>query len=124
VYNASYLPDIAEVISSDVNDSWEGFEVNVKGASIITRAFILNSVAKGAVIVNASSTVAHFQFLPGYSSYCSSKAAALKMFDYLAGENDGIRAMNCHPGVLDTDMGRKSAKSVKPVAYDDSKYFF
>lgn len=30
--------------------------------------------------------------------------------------------VSCHPGVLDTDMGKKSAKGIKPIAYDDSKY--
>ncbi|RFU25953.1 hypothetical protein B7463_g10385, partial [Scytalidium lignicola] len=119
VHNASYLSDIAEVVSSDVNDWWEGFEVNVKGTFVITRAFLHNSIGKGAVIINVSSAVAHFPFLPGYSSYAGSKAAAVRLLDYIAGENAGVRVVSCHPGVIDTDMGRKSAEYVKPAAYDD-----
>ena len=32
-----------------------------------------------------------FLFLHGYSSYAASKVAALKLFDYVAVENDGLR---------------------------------
>jgi hypothetical protein len=44
------------------------------------------------------------------------------MFDHIAGGSKGVRVVSYHQGVLDTDMGKKSAKSIKPIAYDDSKY--
>lgn len=122
VHNAGYLPDMEPVASSDADDWWQGFEVNVKGAFNMVQAFLRSAVPKGAVIINVSSAVAHFPFLRGYSSYAASKVAALKLFDYVAAENDGLRVVSCHPGNVETEMGRKSAKSYKPVSYDGSKY--
>jgi NAD(P)-dependent dehydrogenase (short-subunit alcohol dehydrogenase family) len=38
------------------------------------------------------------------SAYSTSKAANLKMLDYFAAENPGVRSVSLHPGVVDTEI--------------------
>jgi NAD(P)-dependent dehydrogenase (short-subunit alcohol dehydrogenase family) len=122
VHNAGYLPDLDPVLASSAQEYWKGFEINVKGAFNVARAFLRNAVPKGAVIVNISTAAAHFGVIPRYSSYANSKIAALSLFNYIGGENPDVRVVNMHPGLLDTDMGKKSNKAVPVAQFDDSKF--
>jgi NAD(P)-dependent dehydrogenase (short-subunit alcohol dehydrogenase family) len=60
-------------------------------------------------ILNISTCVGHMPPLEaGVSAYAASKAGAAKLFDYIAFENPELHIVNVHPGLVDTDMSRKS----------------
>lgn len=113
IANASYLPDLSPVLKSKVQDWWKGFEINVKGQYNLVQAFLALSV-KNAILINISSCVAHLPFAPGHGSYHASKLAAFKLFDYIQIENPDLIVMHFHPGVIDTDMARKSYAAGTP----------
>ncbi|KAI5456964.1 hypothetical protein BGZ63DRAFT_395179 [Mariannaea sp. PMI_226] len=113
VANASVLPDPKTLLASDQTDWWSGFETNVKGQFNLAHAF-LSLASKDATLINITSCVAHFPFVPGSSSYHASKLAALKIFDYLQFENPDLTVMQFHPGVVETSMSQKSFDSGIP----------
>jgi NAD(P)-dependent dehydrogenase (short-subunit alcohol dehydrogenase family) len=113
VANASYLPDLTPVLKSKADDWWKGFEINVKGQYNLVQAFSALAV-DNAILINISSCVAHLPFAPGHGSYHASKIAAFKLFDYIQIENPDLIVMHFHPGVIDTDMARKSYAAGTP----------
>jgi len=107
VNNAGYLPSPGAVASTDTDDWWRGFEINVKGSLLATQAF-LRHAATDAVLINNSTGLAHSEPFPGFSGYASSKLAGTKLFDYVQAENPGIRVVNLQPGIVETAMNIKS----------------
>jgi NAD(P)-dependent dehydrogenase (short-subunit alcohol dehydrogenase family) len=85
------------------------FAVNVRGAFLTTRRAVKNMIARRAgEIVNVSSIsgVIGPEKFPGFSAYCSSKAALISMTESLAVElkEHGIRVNCVSPGSVDTPM--------------------
>lgn len=108
VSNSGFLSTPSTIASSDFDDWWRSMETNVKGAFLVSRAF-LRHAAKDAYLLNISTGIGHMPALPGgMSDYAASKAAAIKLFEYVALENPGIHVVNVHPGVVESDMNRKS----------------
>jgi len=107
VNNAAYLPDITPTVSASVQEWWRGFEVNVLGTFLVTRAF-LKSAAANSVLVNVSTAISHIPAIPGGSSYGASKAAGVRFMEFFAAENPTVRVVNLHPGSVETDMNNKS----------------
>ncbi|KAH0555671.1 hypothetical protein GP486_006383 [Trichoglossum hirsutum] len=124
VNNAAYLPDPTPAKDASVDEWWRGYEVNVKGSLILTQAFLNTAVSKDAVLINVSTAGVHVpvQYLPGLSSYSSSKLAAVKLFDYIQQENPGIRVISVHPGVIATEMNTKSAAGGVRLSFDDGEF--
>ncbi|KAK3685193.1 hypothetical protein B0T22DRAFT_442385 [Podospora appendiculata] len=119
VANAGYLNTSVPLDDLTETDFWTSFEVNVKGAFNLLRAFGPVAAA-GAVVINVSSGIAHFAYLPGYSGYHASKIAAVKLFDHFNAEHPGVRVTHLHPGVLATEMGaRAQEEGVVKLDYDD-----
>jgi NAD(P)-dependent dehydrogenase (short-subunit alcohol dehydrogenase family) len=77
VANADYLPDIDPIVKIDPEEWFKGFEINVKGNLNLVNAFI-PVATEGASIISISTVSAHLQYMPGYSSYQTSKPAAAK----------------------------------------------
>ncbi|PTB70306.1 NAD(P)-binding protein [Trichoderma citrinoviride] len=113
VANASVLPDPGTVLASDASQWWSGFEINVRGQFNLVRAFV-PLAEKNATLINVTSSVAQFPFVPGSSSYHGSKLAAVKIFDYLHFENPELRVLQFHPGVVQSSMSQKSFDSGIP----------
>lgn len=107
VHAAGYLSAIEPVISTAPNDWWDSFEINVKGTYNAARAFIANASAQ-PVLLNVSTAVAHLPSMPGYSGYAASKIAAAKVMENLAAESPNVHVVNVQPGVIATDLQRKS----------------
>jgi NAD(P)-dependent dehydrogenase (short-subunit alcohol dehydrogenase family) len=92
----------------DVQDFWSTFNTNILGSIYTVKGFA-RYAAEGAHILNISTCVGHMPPLEaGVSAYAASKAAAAKLFDYIAFENPELHIVNVHPGLVDTDMSRKS----------------
>jgi NAD(P)-dependent dehydrogenase (short-subunit alcohol dehydrogenase family) len=119
VSNAGYLPEPAPISKQDVDDFWKGFEINTKGAFIVVRAF-LGVASPNATLINVSTGLAHF-VTPGSQAYSTSKTATLSFFEFVQNQNDALRVVSIHPGVILTDM---SIKSGFPAQDDgESKHF-
>ncbi|KAF4987225.1 hypothetical protein FDECE_15536 [Fusarium decemcellulare] len=110
VSNAAFLPVPEPVLSPDfdIQDWWTAFRTNVLGVVHSVRGFA-NHAAEEACFLNISTCISHIPPLEaGVSAYAASKAAANKLLDYIALENPGLRVMNVHPGLVESDMSRKS----------------
>jgi NAD(P)-dependent dehydrogenase (short-subunit alcohol dehydrogenase family) len=118
VANAGYLAEPKPFSSGNLTDWWHGFEVNVKGTAIAAQEF-LTVAAENAVLLSLSTSIVHLGYIPGFSSYAASKTAAVRMLDFVQGENPGIRVINVQPGVVDTDMSRKTGMTGVP--FDDGR---
>lgn len=91
-----------------MQDWWTTLNTNILGALYTVRGFV-RYAAEGAHVLHISTCISHIPPLEaGVSVYAASKAAAAKMFDYIALENPELHVVNVHPGLVDTDMSRKS----------------
>jgi NAD(P)-dependent dehydrogenase (short-subunit alcohol dehydrogenase family) len=105
VSNAGYSPPPTPIATIDPQDWLQGFDTNVKGSLYVIQAF-LKDAKVGSFLLNTSSGIGHMPALAGLSSYSSSKAAGIKMFESVAAENPGINVFNVQPGMIITDVHR------------------
>lgn len=106
VSNAGYVAYLARTSESSFETIWNHFEVNVKGALLVTLEFMKHCVQTGATIVNVSSGAAVINFADGLSAYSAAKVGMMKMLDYMYREESDrdLRIFNIHPGVVPTAM--------------------
>jgi NAD(P)-dependent dehydrogenase (short-subunit alcohol dehydrogenase family) len=107
VNNAGYMDEHKALAETDLNDYWYCFEVNVKGPVATTRAF-LKVAQPGATIINISSSAAVMPFAPTVSAYSGSKIAVSKIMECVRHENPDLCVFNLQPGLIDTDMAKKT----------------
>ncbi len=118
VHNAGYQPDLVPITQSGIQDWWSGFAINVKGAFIVTQAF-LKVAASDATLIDLTTGMVHFPAFPGYSAYLASKSAELRFFDSVQLENPEMHVVHVHPGVVATAMGQKSLDAGADFPLDD-----
>jgi NAD(P)-dependent dehydrogenase (short-subunit alcohol dehydrogenase family) len=118
INNAGYLPSFSAIGSSDPDEWWRGWEVNVKGVYLVTRFFwplLLNSPLR--IIINMSSICAFYN-TPLSTSYGSTKLAVMKFTEYIEQDHgpgkDGVLAFGLHPGGVMTELA-----SCLPEAYHE-----
>ena len=138
ILNAGYFPDASPIAPSSfasatessaaIKEWWKGFEINVLGSYITTRAFLANMHAKSSsnpvepVLIAASTAgICFYPPPPTFSAYGTSKVAAAQFFQSVAAENPEVRLINFHPGVIETEMGKKGAEAGLQLPPDDSK---
>lgn len=120
VHNAGYLPKLVPITQSGIQDWWSGFEINVKGAFIVTQAF-LKVAASDAILIDLTTGMVHLPAFPGYSAYQASKTAEHRFFDSVQLENPDLHVVQVHPGVVATDMGQKGLDAGVDLPLDDGK---
>ncbi|RFU73022.1 short-chain dehydrogenase [Trichoderma arundinaceum] len=109
VSNSAWMSSGAKIAESETAEWWQGFETNVLGAFLSFKAFHKHASPKGAYILNIDSGIAHMPPIPTLvSAYAGSKAAATKLFDYIAFEYPEYHVVNIQPGVVDTELNQKS----------------
>ncbi len=121
VANAGYLHTPKPLAQVDADDWWSGFNINVRGNFNLLLAFLPFAVPD-ATIINIGTAATHLPFVPGHSGYAASKLAAAQMFDYFRMENPGLRVVQFHPGVIATDMSKKTAESGMELPLDDREF--
>lgn len=130
ISNAGYLDQQLSIADSDLDDYWQSYEINVKGALIVTRAFVKthprlkapaaisqDSTIPKPVIVNISSGACHVttSMLPSLSAYATSKLAALQIFAFLQGDyRDSLSVFSLQPGEVQTAMAAKGGRDSLP----------
>lgn len=83
-------------------DGWySSVDINLKGSFNVARAF-LNHMNVDAKIVNVASFISFLNVAPQFSSYAVSKAAAVRLFDYVQLQQPGLSVIHVHPGMVQT----------------------
>lgn len=104
VANAGSLGPLSSIRDANPTEWFDGFETNVKGNFNLVHAFLPRAKDTSAII-HISSAVVHGPYFPNESSYCASKAGALKLFEYVHHENPDMFVMCLQPGLVpDTGM--------------------
>ena len=119
VNNAGLIDPIARIMDSDPA-AWGGIiDVNVKGVYHGMRhAMPVMAGQGGGTIVNISSGAAN-SFLEGWSHYCASKAAVLRLtgVGHKEAAEKGLRIVGLSPGTVATEMQEQIRDSgINPVS--------
>ncbi|MGB5334770.1 MAG: SDR family oxidoreductase [Woeseiaceae bacterium] len=109
VNNAGVIEPLAHLVDSDPELWGYAADVNYKGVYHGMRAAIPLMLGQGGgIVVNMSSGAAN-SALPGWSHYCSNKAAAKKLTEVAHNElsGSGIRIVGLSPGTVATAFMEK-----------------
>jgi 3-oxoacyl-[acyl-carrier protein] reductase len=119
VNNAGLIDPIARIADSDPAAWGKVIDVNVKGVYHGLRYALPVMQAQGCgTIVNISSGAAN-SALEGWSHYCASKAAVLRLTGVAHKEavGDGVRVLGLSPGTVATAMQEEiRASGINPVS--------
>ncbi|KAI9643580.1 hypothetical protein NHQ30_008201 [Ciborinia camelliae] len=117
---SGYCPTPSPIPSSEGEDWWKGFETNVQGTFLATRAFLPTADSSEATILGVTTDVSLLPvtYLPGLSSYVSSKLAQAKIYEFLAAENPNIFVATINPGMIETDNFYRTGATPDKVPID------
>ena len=119
INNAGQIDPISRIADSDPEAWGRVLDVNVKGVYHGLRFAIPVMVAQGGgTIINISSGAAN-SFLEGWSHYCASKAAVLRLTGIAQKEygHEGLRVIGLSPGTVATAMQEAiRASGINPVS--------
>ncbi|MEM7709231.1 MAG: SDR family oxidoreductase [Pseudomonadota bacterium] len=121
VANAGMIEPMAPLADADPEAWAQAITVNLTGTYHVIRAVLPAMLARGSgTILTVSSGAAH-RALPGWSSYCASKAGAKMLTESIHAEyGDTLRVMGLSPGTVATQMQREiKASGIGPVAQLD-----
>ncbi len=122
VNNAGLIDPISRIADSDPEAWGAVVDVNVKGVYHGLRyAIPVMQAQGGGTIINISSGAAN-SFLEGWSHYCATKAAVLRLTGVAHKEygEEGVRVIGLSPGTVATDMQVAIRKSgINPVSQLD-----
>lgn len=121
IANAGYHHTPAVLADASIDDLWHGFEVNVKGLMIGAKAF-LKSATPDAVLINVSTGAAHVRYFGPITGYASSKAAGVRVTEFIGVENPGVRVYSISPGIIATDMAVKSSQMDSGFRFDSGEF--
>ncbi|MBT8155443.1 SDR family oxidoreductase [Epibacterium ulvae] len=119
VNNAGLIDPITRIADSDPEAWTQVIDTNVKGVYYGLRYAIPIMIAQGGgTIINISSGAAN-SFLEGWSHYCASKAAVLRLTGVAHKEyhDQGVRLVGLSPGTVATKMQVSiKASGINPVS--------
>jgi NAD(P)-dependent dehydrogenase (short-subunit alcohol dehydrogenase family) len=104
VNNAGAFSDQGNLNAVDPKSWLLDFEVNVRGAHLVTQAFLslLGTEERGTVIKMATGIAT--SVTPDLSSYSISKLALFRLSEYIAAEYGNVSSVALQPGVVATDL--------------------
>jgi NAD(P)-dependent dehydrogenase (short-subunit alcohol dehydrogenase family) len=105
INNAGVIAPIARIVDT-ADASWnDSIAANLVGPMNLCRAALPALLESKGVILNLSSSAATLA-KEGWSAYCCGKAGLAMLTKCLLAEHadDGLKAFNFRPGVVDTDM--------------------
>jgi NAD(P)-dependent dehydrogenase (short-subunit alcohol dehydrogenase family) len=103
ISNAGILTPPGTVGGYDEKEFYKGIEL-IMGSAFNAIGMALPLLAPKAKVFNISSAIAHTDFVPDVWLYSATKAANIKMFDYLQIENPDLHVVNVQPGVVATEI--------------------
>ncbi|KAJ8131665.1 hypothetical protein O1611_g1961 [Lasiodiplodia mahajangana] len=119
VHAAGYMNSPAPAAAADLDDYWKAYEINVKSIVILAK-YLLPKASPNASVLSmvGGSIVFPTSMLVGLSGYLVSKLALAKTIEFLAAENPDVFFAAVHPGMVDTDLFRKSGATPDALAMD------
>ena len=117
VSGAAVVGPLDSVANVDSDTFLDALNANVAGSLYVAKAF-LRHAAPDATIVEISSSAAHLNFGPGFTSYSVGKLAVFRLWDSLGFANPGMSIFHLQPGIVDTAMNRE-AGGVDTVGFSD-----
>ncbi|CAD6591509.1 MAG: hypothetical protein ASARMPRED_005468 [Alectoria sarmentosa] len=120
VLNAGFITTPVSIAGTHVDDWWQSFETNVKGAITTVKAFLSTANSHHAAVLGVTTGVSGFPatMLPGLSAYAGSKLAQVRFLEFLAAENPNIFVATVHPGMVETAMFLKSGAQPEVMPMD------
>ncbi|KAK1977130.1 short chain dehydrogenase [Colletotrichum cereale] len=120
VLTAGYLSSPSPVAASASDEWWQSFETNTKGTYLVAKAFLPTANPSHAAVValTTGTTAMPAAALPGLSAYMASKLAQTKIIEFLAAENPTLFAATLHPGMVETDIFKKSGAKAEALPMD------
>ncbi|KAK2049810.1 short chain dehydrogenase [Colletotrichum somersetense] len=120
VLTAGYVSSPSSVAASATDEWWQSFETNTKGTYLVTKAFLPTANPSHAAVVafTTGTTALPAVALPGLSAYMASKLAQTKIIEFLAAENPNLFAVTLHPGMVETDLFKKSGAKAEALPMD------
>lgn len=106
VNNAAANSGAGTLHEVDPDEWWLNFEVNAKGAFLLTSKFISSlpdPFSTPATIINLVAGAA-WLVVPHMSGYSLSKLAGLQLMNFVAATYPNVTAVALHPGLVETDM--------------------
>lgn len=103
------------IADSDPDAWWRDVDVNLRGSYLIARTFVRavrgSGHQKARRLINVGSNNS-WRYIPGFSSYASSKIALNSLTEYVDKEEleagRGLRCVVMHPGGVLTEMAERS----------------
>lgn len=110
VFNNAGVAVSSSVLDSVVEDDAWLWDINFHGVVNGTRAFLPILVAQDAGAIVNTSSVFGLVGMPNQSAYCAAKFAVRGFTDSLRQElrGTGVRAVNVHPGGINTNIVRNA----------------
>ncbi|KAI1660194.1 hypothetical protein F4813DRAFT_316262 [Daldinia decipiens] len=120
IHTAGYVSTRGHIASSDTNEWWQSFETNAKGTYLSIKTFLPTANKTHATVLglNTGTMVFPIVILPGLSAYIASKLAETKIIEFLAAEQPNVFAATVHPGLIESDIFRKSGEKAETVPLD------
>ncbi|MFE5565681.1 SDR family NAD(P)-dependent oxidoreductase [Amycolatopsis japonica] len=108
INNAAVFGPAGPTWKTDEAKWWRAMEVNLRGAALVTRAFLPQMVERGSGrVINVVSRAGKLRW-PSASAYAVSKAAVIALTANLEGElrKTGVTVLAFDPGLVDAGMTR------------------
>lgn len=102
INNAGSFPK-APIADYDESAFYDLIQLNM-GSAFNSVIAILPLLAPMAKVFNISSVIAHTDFVPKTWLYSATKAANIKLFEYLQVEHPSLHVLNIQPGVIASEI--------------------
>lgn len=103
VVNAAVYGQAGNMTTISASNLVETFELNVATVLNTFQAFLPHA-AVDAALLHSSTLMAHIAPMNGSGVYPVTKAASLKLVDYIASENPQLRVISCQPAWTPTEL--------------------
>ena len=106
IYNAGVVGQMVPILDSDPDKWWNTWDINLRGAFLVTRAFLPVQLKGGDKQIAYTSSCGAWLALPGLSDYQPTKLALSRFTEFVGVEygEQGIVAFSIHPGNVVTEI--------------------
>ncbi len=123
INNAGWLGEVKPLAEVSPENMALAQQINFVAPSILSAQFLKQTkgLSQKISILQISSGAAQYA-VPGWSSYCSSKAALNMLARSIAAEYPQVRSLAIAPGIVDTPM-QSEIRSLNPAHFTEKERF-
>ena len=94
----------------------------MQGTYLTTRLFLPTAASQAAILgVTSDVSLMPVSYLPGLSSYVSSKLSQAKLYEFLAAEKPNVFIATINPGMIETNNFYRTGASPETLPMDKGK---